>query len=298
VATGTGAVNVDLFDVMFFSAANTPIPTTVVPVILVDTQGNESGGSQNGGNETGVGNNPVGNNGTDSPENSNNTAVNERNDSGNSTNEPPQTGIESIRNDNNVFSELVLETTEWVNPFSDVVNTDWFYDYVAMVHINGLFTGTSASTFSPNISITRAMFARILANLERVDLTVYTVSRFTDVPDGQWYTSAVEWAADMGIVNGYGNSLFGSNDEITREQMAVMLNNYIDFKGITLPIVRTPSAFADETELSSWAADAVKAIQTAGIISGRQGNMFAPKATATRAEVATIFARFIEAVAQ
>jgi hypothetical protein len=106
-------------------------------------------------------------------------------------------------------------------------------------------------------------------------------------------TSAVEWAADMGIVTGIGNNMFAPNANVTREQMAVMLYNYINFKGISLPVNNIPAAFADEGEISSWAINAVKSIQAAGIISGRPGNLFDPQATATRAEVATIFARFI-----
>jgi len=213
--------------------------------------------------------------------------------SGNDRNDSTQTESEPPISEGNQFGEMVLQPKEWDNPFSDVSHTDWFYDEVALVHTNGLIIGTSPTTFSPNTSVTRAMFARILANFERVELNADTVSRFTDVPVGQWYTYAIKWADDMGIATGYGNNLFGPNDEITREQMAVMLNNYLMSKGILFPAAMTPSAFTDEKEISSWAVESVKTIQATGIISGRPGNIYAPSATATRAEIAAILARFI-----
>ena len=185
----------------------------------------------------------------------------------------------------------------WVNPFSDVKSTDWFYEYVAAAHANGLMVGTSPTMFSPDASMTRAMFARILANLERVDFSAYTTSRFTDVPVGQWYTSAIEWAADKSIVSGIGNNKFDPDADITREQMAVMLYNYIEFKNISLPAIQAAAAFADESSVSLWAIGAVRAIKSAGIITGKPGNLYDPKTTASRAEVATIFARFLDYIA-
>jgi len=182
------------------------------------------------------------------------------------------------------------------NPFIDVKESDWFYDYVMFVYTHGLFSGTSATTFSPGGSMTRAMFATVLSRLDGADLSGYTATRFSDVPLGQWYTTAVEWAADKGIVNGIGNGLYDPNAPITREQMAVMLHNYLKYKGYTVPSGTAP-AFADEDSISSWALEAVRAIRSMSIVSGRPGNLFDPQATATRAEVATIFAQYVESVA-
>ncbi|MCL2816367.1 MAG: S-layer homology domain-containing protein, partial [Oscillospiraceae bacterium] len=139
-----------------------------------------------------------------------------------------------------------------------------------------------------------AMFAQVLANIERVDLSVYTTSRFTDVSVGAWFTPAVEWAAAMGIVNGYGGGRFGPEDNITREQMAVMLMNYVNYKGYELP-TRVTTDFNDETSIALWAYDAVKRVQAAGIVSGKPGNIYDPQGLATRAEVATIFTNYINA---
>jgi hypothetical protein len=146
--------------------------------------------------------------------------------------------------------------------------------------------------FNPDGKMTRAMFAAVLANIEGVDLSAYTISRFTDVPIDAWYFKAVEWAADMGIVSGVGDNRFNPDAEITREQMAVMLANYVCYKRYILPQGQA-AAFNDEADISSWALNSVRIIQAAGIIGGRPGNIFDPQGTATRAEVATIFTSYI-----
>jgi uncharacterized membrane protein len=176
--------------------------------------------------------------------------------------------------------------------FTDV-QRHWALSNINFVSARGLFGGIGNDLFRPDSSMTRAMFAQVLANIEGIDLTAYTTSRFTDVAVDMWYAPAVEWAARVGIVNGVGDNRFAPETSITREQMAVMLVNYVNYKGYTLPAEQT-TTFSDEASISSWARDAVKMIQAAGIINGRPGNLYDPKATATRAEVATIFARFIE----
>jgi hypothetical protein len=178
--------------------------------------------------------------------------------------------------------------------FKDV-GQHWATPYITFVSARGLFGGYADGSFSPNTPMTRAMFAQVLANIEGIDLSVYRASRFTDVAAGAWYAPAVEWAALVGIVGGMGDGHFAPEASITREQMATMLANYISFKGYTLPPAsQTTTAFNDEASIAPWARDAVKMMQAAGIISGRPGNIFDPQGTATRAEVATIFARFIE----
>jgi hypothetical protein len=175
--------------------------------------------------------------------------------------------------------------------FSDV-GQHWASQFITFVSTRGLFVGNGNDTFSPESSMNRAMFAQVLANIEAVDLSAYSTSRFTDVAADAWYSPAVQWAASVGIVNGYGNGLYGPTDNITREQMAVMLSNYIRYKGYDLPEGET-IAFNDEGTIAPWAIDAVNLMQSAGIVRGRLGNLYAPKAAATRAEVATIYANFI-----
>src|SRR5690606_33792325 len=119
----------------------------------------------------------------------------------------------------------------------------------------------------------------------------------SDVADGQWYTAAVEWAADNGIVNGVSADLFDPHASLTREQMLVILFNYMNYKGVDIPQSQAQS-FADESEISAWALEAVQALQGINIVTGKGNNMFDPKGTATRAEVATVFVRFIEFLAR
>jgi len=190
-----------------------------------------------------------------------------------------------------------IDPLEWENPFTDIDTSDWFYDAVETVTTNGLFNGVSEEVFAPHGTMTRAMFARALANLEGVDLPEVATSRFVDVPVSTWYAPAVEWAASVGLVNGVGNGRFAPEDNITREQMALMLYNYIKWKEIPFSTGSETTPFVDEDKISPWALEAVKAIQASSIIGGRPGNMFDPSASATRAEAATIFARFFEIAA-
>jgi hypothetical protein len=155
-----------------------------------------------------------------------------------------------------------------------------------------LFSGVGNDTFDPNGTMTRAMFARVIANLEGVDLGAYTSSPFTDVETGAWYAPAAAWAADAGIVDGIGGDMFAPEQAVSREQMAVMLHNYISYKGYTFS-GGAPATFADSGEISGWAEEAVGAIQRAGVVNGKPGNLYDPAGDATRAEVATIFRNFI-----
>src|SRR5690606_19371050 len=113
----------------------------------------------------------------------------------------------------------------------------------------------------------------------------------------QWYTAAVEWAAENGIVNGISADLFDPHASLTREQMLVILYNYMNYKGYEIPLSET-QAFADENAISTWAYQAVKALQGIDIVTGKGHNLFDPKGTATRAEVATVFVRLIEYLAK
>jgi len=178
--------------------------------------------------------------------------------------------------------------------FTDV-NGHWAAETIDFITAREIFNGIGSNLFDPNGGMTRAMFAQVLANLERVDLTAYVSSSFTDIEDAKWYMSAVEWAAEKGIVGGYGGGLFGPNDLITREQMAVMLNNYLIYKNIILPKESNYESFADDDAVSSWARDAVANMKQYGLISGIGDNMYAPGGTATRASVAQILRNFIEA---
>jgi len=179
--------------------------------------------------------------------------------------------------------------------FNDVAHGAWYHGYVTVVALEGLFEGTAYRTFSPQMNMTRAMFAQVLANLEGVNLAAYasTSPTFGDVAPNAWYFAAVQWAAEAGVVQGVGGGNFAPHDNVTREQMAVMLYRYANMRNITL-LTGFATPFADQASISPWAVDAVAAIQDAGIVQGRGGGIFDPQATATRAEVAAIFARFLQ----
>jgi hypothetical protein len=196
------------------------------------------------------------------------------------------------------------ETTlkPWTDPFTDVKSGAWYYDDVKFVYQHGLFEGTSATAFSPDISMTRGMLVTVLGRYYGVDVNKYTGSSFDDVDGSQYYAAYIEWAKENGIVSGYGlpagqagGGKFGPNDDITREQMAAILKRFADFAGITLPETRAYAPFVDDADISVYAKDAVAAMFEAGIVSGKPGNLVDPKGSATRAEVAAMLHRFIEA---
>lgn len=179
------------------------------------------------------------------------------------------------------------------NGFADVAQNAWYKQYVDYTVANGMFEGTSATTFSPDSNITRAQFVQVLANLEGVDTSNREVTtKFTDVPRGKWFTAAVKWASENGVVNGVGDGKFDPNANVTREQMCVMLVNFAKFKGLSLNNVEAKASFADDAKISSWAKTAVYTCQQADIVNGKGANTFDPQGTGTRAEASVMFTKF------
>jgi hypothetical protein len=117
---------------------------------------------------------------------------------------------------------------------------------------------------------------------------------FDDVADGTWYTDAMKWVAANKIVFGMGNGKLGPNDNITRQDLAVILTRYADFAGLKLPVIRDYPGFKDDANIANYAKDAIERFFKAGIISGKPGNLFDPKGQATRAEAAAMVHRFVE----
>lgn len=179
--------------------------------------------------------------------------------------------------------------------FKDVLPNSWYEDAVNFVSSRKLFIGTDEQIFDPNGPMTRAMFVTVLARLDNADLSKYANSQFADIDINEWYGKSVSWAVEKGIVKGYNNNTFGPNDNITREQMAVMLHSYIMYKGIEIEGT-SQADFADDSSISSWAKSSVQAIQSYGLIKGLGNNNFGPLNTADRASVATIFMNFIKTI--
>jgi len=161
-----------------------------------------------------------------------------------------------------------------------------------------LIAGTGATTFSPDTAITRADFLMALGKLSDADVSGYKTSSFTDVKETDPAMPYIQWAVQNEIATGTGNNRFGPGQQITREQMALMTANYAKAMGLTLPEVRQIVNFADDAKISSWAKDAVKAVQRADIISGRPNNLFDPQGSVTRSEASAILHRFAENVAK
>ena len=191
--------------------------------------------------------------------------------------------------------EETTETTE-LN-FTDVKESDWFYKGVAYVVDKGIMSGVSENEFAPSGKLTRAMLVQMLYNMESRP-ACDAENAFMDVPVGQWYTDAVIWANDAKIVSGMGEGLFAPNMEITREQMVAMLYNYAKYKGYDVTASADLSKFADTASVSAWAQPAMQWAVAEGYISGMGDSQLAPQGTATRAEIASVIMRFMEATAE
>ena len=179
--------------------------------------------------------------------------------------------------------------------FTDIHN-HWAADNILFAASRGLLSGTSDTTFSPGTGMTRGMFVTALGRLAGINPDSYQTGKFTDVKADAYYAPYVNWAAQNGIMEGVTATTFAPDTNINREQMAVIMANYAKKLGYDLPKTLRAVTFADNAQISSWAKDAVKAMQQAGILAGKVNNCFDPKGTATRAEVATVLRRFVKIV--
>lgn len=182
-----------------------------------------------------------------------------------------------------------------VLPFLDVPMNMWYYDAIAYAYEAGLMGGVSASTFAPESFTTRGQIVTILHRLEG-EPPALDRGGFTDVPDGQWYTAAVDWAAEEGIVDGYGDGSFRPDDNVTREQLAAILFRCARYLGTPETAPGDLTAFGDCDKVSPWALEAMAWANGCGLINGKNGGLLDPTGNATRAEVATILMRFCENV--
>ena len=174
--------------------------------------------------------------------------------------------------------------------FADVQNNAWYSDAIAYVYNKGIMNGTEKG-FEPNATTTRAMLVTMLHRLENEPAVVF--DKFTDVASGQWFSNAIAWAAANNIVNGYSDTQFAPNMEITREQLAAILYRFAQFKGYDVSIKGELNSFGDGAQVSDWAKEAMLWAVGVGIINGDNGNL-KPQGNATRAEVAIMLMRFIE----
>ncbi len=204
------------------------------------------------------------------------------------------------------------ETTEsnavndpWPNPFADVVyrtdggKSSWFANQVKFVYTNKLFIGTNDTSFEPNTPMTRAMFCKVLANLEKVEVdNTVTVTALSDVESNKWYTGAVAWTIDNKIVEGYKeDGTFRPNNQITRAEMSMLFYKYLyEYKNMKYLAYRHKDGVVDsftDAPFAHWSTGAIEMMKNNGYISGFKAEdgtySFQPNGKATRAQVAQIF---------
>lgn len=173
------------------------------------------------------------------------------------------------------------------------VEAHWAFDSIEYVMGRGLFAGTSAASFSPDMIMNRGMLATVLGRMAGADVSAYTASSFSDVAEGTYYLPYIEWAYKKGIIKDIENGRFDPERAVTREEIALILQNYARATGYILPATCEAIDFTDSTAISEAYREAVRAVQQAGIIEGDPNNRFNPKSGATRAEVATMLHRYI-----
>ena len=173
---------------------------------------------------------------------------------------------------------------------ADVLVKAWYHDAVDYVVEHGIMTGTSATTFEPNTTLSRAMVAQILYNLEGQP-TVTGESTFTDV-SGHWAIDAITWAQKTGVVDGYEDNTFRPENNVTRQEFAQMMYNYAAYKDYDLSAKGDLSQFTDGDSVQEWAVTAMSWANGNALINGHDDGTLEPGGTTTRAQAASILMRF------
>ena len=180
-------------------------------------------------------------------------------------------------------------------PFPDVTEGDWFYDAVRYAYETGLMDGVGDNLFAPNSQTTRAQLVTILHRLAG-EPEPGGDSGFADVETGTWYTDAVVWAAQNGIVNGVSDTEFVPGDDITREQLAAILYRYAACQGYDVSQRADLSGFGDAESISGYAQEALSWAHAQGLVLGFEDGSLRPQGTASRAQIAAVLMRFLAAV--
>lgn len=176
--------------------------------------------------------------------------------------------------------------------FSDIDAEDWYYESVKFMKEKGLMNGVSETEFAPQTELTRSMFVTILHRMNGGQNTGDKIN-FSDVPEGEYYTAAIGWAASNKIVSGVSEAKFAPDEKITREQMAVMAYRYAIYMGYSVQMAQELT-YADSEDISPFAQNAVKWASAEGILNGSDSGCFYPQKTTTRAEAAALFMRLYE----
>ena len=204
----------------------------------------------------------------------------------------------SISFNTNSFSKyaIAIKKKNIVVPFKDTAKTAWYYNAVSYVYENNIIKGYNSDTFAPNDKLTRGMLATIIYRMEG-EQKVTGTPKFPDVQDSnKFYYKAIKWATDNKIVAGYDNGNFGPDDNITREQLAVILNRYARSKGKDMTKSNNLNKFSDVNNISSYALNSIKWAVGSGVITGNADGTINPKGNATRAEVAAMLEKYCKRV--
>ena len=186
------------------------------------------------------------------------------------------------------YPELTVISNSSVLPYYDVASNFWGRSYVQNVYNKNYMAGTNCVTFAPNSKVTREQFAQILYNIAGQPSVSYE-ARFSDVPSGQWYTNAVMWAAQKGLVSGYPNGTFGVGKAISRQDLALILYKYKGRPAATT--VDLDARFVDADMIYDYAYEAINWAVASGVMNGDNKNKLNPQGTATRAETATMISK-------
>lgn len=205
--------------------------------------------------------------------------------------------LEEDENSDHVEEELSQEKRyeKILAQYTDI-SDHWAKERILFVIDQGYFSGMSETEFMPNETMTRGMFVTVLGNVDNMDKSQNYESDFVDVADSDWFAPYVGWAVEKGVASGLGDGIFAPNQSVSREQMAVMLLQYINLSGVELVQNTASQSFADHEEISVWALEAVYYMQSRGLLSGKENNLFDPQGQATRGEVATLLKNVVESM--
>lgn len=204
--------------------------------------------------------------------------------------------LKAVSSETNNYKQAVVTINfvikEYSNPFIDVKLENWYYEAVKFNYDKGYISGTSPETFSPEDNLTRGMIVTILYRMDGAK-KVTDENKFNDVLSTQYYFEAVKWATAKGIVHGYGNGNFGPDDEIRRQDLAVILRNYSKYKGKNIDVKYDLLEFEDSEKISDYANTAMQWAVGKGVITGYTNTkILSPKGTATRAEAASMLYKY------
>ncbi len=206
--------------------------------------------------------------------------------------QPTHTAVKAVLSDKISRSESHAPKT-----FADTAH-HWANQSIQFITGLGVLNGVGENEFSPNTTMSRAMFVTALGRLAEIDEKVYQNTGFSDVEAGAYYRGFAEWAKTAGITNGINERQFAPNEAISREQLALMVVRFAQHLGYEFKAEIDKKAFSDEAAISPWAKAAVSTLQQAGILEGKGNGLFAPKQVATRAEVAAIMQKLVKALTQ